>query len=99
VSLIHPGVTGRKAMTLESAETLGHPPPTNGPPLLAYSIAEFCRLHSITRPLFCKLQREGNAPRVMMVGQRKLISAEAAAEWRRAQEQDAKPRPQRFKKD
>jgi hypothetical protein len=77
----------------------GRPQAPRAPPELdAYSIGEFCRPHSLTPYLFYKLQREGLAPRVMLVGARKLISAEAAAKWRRARERTAKPRPERGSK-
>jgi hypothetical protein len=68
-----------------------------GPPsdLDAYSIREFCRRHSLTPYLFYKLQRDGQAPKVMIVGGRKFISAEAAAKWRKARERTATPRPER----
>lgn len=49
----------------------------------AFSIAEFCNLHSISRALFYKLRKEGKAPAIMRVGRRSLISSESASEWRR----------------
>jgi hypothetical protein len=61
----------------------------------AYTIREFCRRHMLTPYMFYKLQRDGQAPNVMVVGGRKLISAEAAKRWRKEREQDAKPRPER----
>lgn len=54
---------------------------------LALSIAEFCDRHEISRAFFYLLQREGRAPRTMLVGRRRLISIEAAAEWRARMEQ------------
>lgn len=53
----------------------------------ASSITEFCNQHSISRALFYKLQKQGKAPRVMTVGRRKLISNEAAKEWREAMQE------------
>jgi predicted DNA-binding transcriptional regulator AlpA len=53
----------------------------------SFSIQEFCRLHDISRSLFYVLREKGEAPRVMKVGRRTLISAEAAAEWRKNMEQ------------
>jgi hypothetical protein len=61
----------------------------------AYTIREFCRRHMLTPFMFYKLQRDGQAPRVMIVGGRKLISAEAAARWRKSRERAATPRPER----
>jgi hypothetical protein len=55
-------------------------------PRLAFSIHEFCALHRISRGYFYKLLRIGLAPRVMTVGGRKLISHEAATDWRRERE-------------
>jgi hypothetical protein len=76
-----------------------HKPRVTYPPTLdAYSIREFCRRNSLTAYLFYKLQREGQAPKVMIVGGRKLISAEAAAKWRKARERTATPRPERGSK-
>ena len=53
----------------------------------SFSIQEFCKLHDISRSLFYVLREKGEAPRVMKVGRRTLISAEAAAEWRKNMEQ------------
>jgi hypothetical protein len=55
-------------------------------PIDAMSIREFCRRHSISTDYFFKLQRERRGPRVMRVGGRTLISTDAAAKWRHAQE-------------
>ena len=52
----------------------------------ALSVGEFCEAHRISRALFYLLRREGSGPRVMNVGRRTLITAEAAAEWRRQME-------------
>ena len=57
---------------------------------LAMSIKEFCRLHGISEDQFYKMQRGGWGPSTMKVGSRTLISAEAAAEWRRTREAAAK---------
>ena len=48
----------------------------------AYSVSLFCQSHGISRALYYKLAKEGKAPQTMQVGRRKLISREAAAEWR-----------------
>src|SRR6266850_3268951 len=53
---------------------------------LAFSIQGFCRSHGISRALFYSLWKSGDAPTVMRVGRRTLISTEAAAEWRRRME-------------
>jgi hypothetical protein len=54
-----------------------------------YGVAGFCRSHGISRAFFYKLHREGKGPRFAKCGSRTLISAEAAAEWRRGLEQAA----------
>jgi hypothetical protein len=72
-------VTGRKK-----------PPPLDE--LMAYSIKQFCALHGISIDTYFRMQRQGLGPVVMKVGQRTLISAEAAAAWRRAREQAARTR-------
>lgn len=48
-----------------------------------YSIAEFCRRHGISESFFFKLQARGDAPRTIAVGTRRLITREAARQWRR----------------
>lgn len=50
------------------------------------TIAEFCRVHRICRATFYKMVRRGEVPRIIRVGRRVLISAEAVKEWRRERE-------------
>lgn len=52
----------------------------------AYSIDEFCKAHGISRATFYNLRKIGKAPREMVVMARKIISEEAANEWRRNME-------------
>jgi len=52
----------------------------------AFDIRNFCDYHMISRSHFYNLLKKNLAPRMMHVGKRKLISEEAAAEWRRAME-------------
>jgi predicted DNA-binding transcriptional regulator AlpA len=52
----------------------------------AYGIASFCAAHNISRATFYNLLRAGEAPRLMRVGTRVLISREAAADWRHERE-------------
>lgn len=54
----------------------------------AYSIEEFCELHSISRAKLYLLIKEGTAPTFMRIGKRRLISIEAAEQWRRRMEID-----------
>lgn len=51
-----------------------------------YSVSEFCKSHRVSRSRFYQLLDANTGPRLMRVGRRVLISAEAAADWRRAME-------------
>lgn len=64
----------------------------------AFSVDEFCAAHTITKPLFYKLVKNGQGPRIMKAGTRTLISIEAAADWRRAMEEGAVLMPSRRSK-
>lgn len=55
----------------------------------AMSIKQFCRTHGISRAKFYDLAARGEGPRLMRIGRRRLVSVEAAAEWRRRMEQAA----------
>jgi hypothetical protein len=50
----------------------------------AFSINEFCAAHNISRTKLYEILRTPEGPRCMKVGRRRLISAEAAKEWREA---------------
>jgi predicted DNA-binding transcriptional regulator AlpA len=52
----------------------------------AFTISEWCETKRISRSLFYILDRRGEAPRTFRVGKRRLISAEADAEWVRKRE-------------
>ena len=49
---------------------------------LAYSVAEFCKAHPISRATFYNLKKLNQAPAIMRAGRRVLISVEAARAWR-----------------
>ena len=101
-------VTGKKPRPTAERAKLGHnrgPPLDDAPKYtrkpvvadqnsLAMSIKEFCRLHGISEDQFFKMQREKWGPVTMKVGSRTLISAEAAAEWRREREADRRDKPE-----
>ena len=55
----------------------------------AYSIANFCTAHDISRASYYNMRTDGKAPREMRVGSRVLISREAAEAWRRQREDEA----------
>ena len=48
---------------------------------MAYTIDEFCEAHKISRSLFYKLP-ECDRPKVVRLGRRRIITMEAAADWR-----------------
>jgi hypothetical protein len=48
----------------------------------AFTITEFCQAHRISRSMLYKLWSAGTGPRVKNIGVKKIITAEAAAEWR-----------------
>jgi hypothetical protein len=64
--------------------------PPARPPSAAYSIDEFCAAHGpISRGTLYNMWKAGTGPRFMIVGAgggRRIISFEAAAEWRRQRE-------------
>jgi hypothetical protein len=51
-------------------------------PPAAFTFPEFCAAHRITSGNLQKLLRLGLGPRLMRVGNRNLISVEAARDWR-----------------
>ena len=53
----------------------------------AFSVDEFCRRNGISRAYLYVLWARGAGPKYMRVGARRLISKEAAADWRKACEQ------------
>jgi predicted DNA-binding transcriptional regulator AlpA len=69
MTTIQPQITGRAA-------------PVSDAQRLALTIPEFCITHGISEAFFYKLQKEGKGPRTMSVGRRRLISIEAAKQWR-----------------
>lgn len=54
----------------------------------AFGVEQFCKRHGISRAYLYLLWRRGEGPRFMQVGARRLISREAAADWRRSIERD-----------
>ncbi len=47
----------------------------------SYTINEFCEMHSISRSMFYKLQKIGQAPAFIKVGRRTLITQSAIQSW------------------
>jgi hypothetical protein len=77
-------VTGRKP--LPTAHGGGKRPSIRGPPTHAFTVPEFCDAHRISKSRYYELKTQGLAPVEMIVGRRRLISFESAAEWRRQRE-------------
>jgi predicted DNA-binding transcriptional regulator AlpA len=52
----------------------------------AFTLNGFCEAHGISRAMFYKLLKAGQAPRFAKIGSKILITTEAAAEWLRERE-------------
>ena len=53
----------------------------------AYNVTEFLELYNISRSTFYRLLQSGEAPAVMRVRRKLLISADAADEWAKSRVQ------------
>jgi hypothetical protein len=59
-------------------------------PAAAYTVKQFCEAHGISISHYYNMKRQGVGPREMRAGRkRRLISLEAAADWRAARERVA----------
>jgi hypothetical protein len=56
------------------------------PARAAFTVPEFCEAHRISQAKYYEMKKDGWGPVEMEVGRRRLISFEAAAEWRRKRE-------------
>ena len=63
-------------------------PPTIAYSKLAYTVPQFCDGFNVSRTHFYALLKEGKGPRLMKVGRRTLISAQAAADWCKRMEEE-----------
>jgi hypothetical protein len=52
----------------------------------AFTVSEFCAAHRISRTKLYELWAAGTGPRFFCIGVKKIITAEAAADWRRERE-------------
>lgn len=52
-------------------------------PTYPMTVTEFCRAHRISRPTFYEWAKRGDAPRVIALGNKRLITQEEAEKWRR----------------
>jgi predicted DNA-binding transcriptional regulator AlpA len=50
----------------------------------AQSVNAFCEEHGFSTAMFYKLLRQGKGPKTIKVGRRRLVTSEAADEWRKA---------------
>ena len=83
-----PVVSLEKAPPRQKPETPGT---TNwqstGPPgAVAFTVAEFCEAHRISRSFLYSEWKAGRGPRFMRAGVKRIITGEAAADWRRERE-------------
>lgn len=74
---MRPEVTGRKTTAT-----------TPDAPAAVYTINEFCSAHRISPAMYYILKNDDKGPRELRVGSRRLITFEAAADWRSAREAD-----------
>ena len=83
---------GKFAPSPSRTTSIPHPvhelPMPRGPPTAraVFTVAEFCEAHRISQAKYYEMKKEGWGPVEMEVGRRRLISFEAAAEWRRKRE-------------
>ena len=61
----------------------------HSPARAAYSVADFCKAHGISRSLFYKALKDGWGPDIMKCAGRTLVSVESASRWRKRMEQVA----------
>jgi hypothetical protein len=59
----------------------------------AFTVAEFCEAHRISRTKLYQLWQVGLGPKVIRIGAKLIISTEAATEWRRSLENAARKSP------
>ena len=66
-------------------------------------IAEFCKLHAVSRSMYYVLRAEGLGPREMRIGRTIRITAEANRDWQQRMEAGSAPgsasRPKAIEKD
>jgi hypothetical protein len=80
-----PAHRGKKKSSDVETSASATAPETDGA-IDAMSIRVFCKRHGISPSFFHYLQKHGKGPRTMKLGQRTLVTTEAAADWRRERE-------------
>ena len=48
----------------------------------ACTISQFCEAHNMSRAFFYILKKKGQAPKIVELGGKRLITREAAEQWR-----------------
>jgi hypothetical protein len=56
-------------------------------PVMSYSVELFCQAHSISQAWYYAMRKRGLGPDETRIGTRRLITAEAAARWRKRMEE------------
>jgi hypothetical protein len=62
---------------------------TSPPGPIAFTVAEFCKAHRISRSFLYSEWKAGRGPRFMRAGVKRIITGEAAADWRHECEAEA----------
>ena len=70
-------------MSLQDFSKSEHPGGNRETERAAYTVGEFCAAHRISRSKLYQLWAAGAGPRLIQVGSKKIITIEAAADWRR----------------
>jgi hypothetical protein len=70
-------------MSLQEHSSARHTVDSQDAGRAAYTVNEFCDAHRISRSKLYELWSAGIGPRFIQVGTKKIITNEAAADWRR----------------
>lgn len=54
----------------------------------AFTISQFCEAHNMSRAFFYILKKKGQAPKIIELGGKRLITREAAEKWRAGLDSD-----------
>ena len=73
-------------MSLQEHSSARHTVKSQDAGRAAYTVNEFCDAHRISRSKLYELWSAGIGPRFIQVGTKKIITNEAAADWRRQSE-------------
>lgn len=70
-------------MSLQTTSPADHIDGSRDAGRAAYTVAEFCSAHRISRSKLYQLWAAGAGPRFIQIGTKRIITTEAAANWRR----------------